>query len=413
MHSRILPSDTSDGPMLKAIKHLPLVDFTTKAYRTQPFPILADFARRWKIARSKRGVEVFDYELCRSSIIDRRLGTGHPKLMEVLGLPDGSALDYKRQSISFHNRGETRRNLRQPIVRLLGDEASERFRPEIRRIVSHAIKDLPTENPVDLIAALCDRIPSSLYCHWVNAPQIDWKFVAKTSHIVQQVHTRDSSRTEEIVEGFEKLLNYIDERVEYRRGSLGDDLISDLIRETNSGKLTHREVRNWLVKLAEANTDNSSHQIGIAVIELASRPEVWARLGKNPSLASAAVREVMRYHPRSISTSREALEDMEMAGYEVPKGTPVFANFGAAHWNSRYYPEPERFDIDRPVRPAHLNFGGGVFSCVGRFVVTIEVEETVAALAGKFPSVRLEMADIDHSPMFSSVTSLLATLEPA
>ena len=398
--------------MLNSVEELPTVDYSTKAYRTQPFPILANYAKQWKVARSERGVEIFDYGLCRTSIIDRRLGTGHPKLMEVLGLPDSPALSYKRKSISFYNRGETRRNLRRPIVRLLGVEASERFRQDIRRIVSRAIGDMPTDEPVDLIASLCDRIPSSLYCHWVNAPENDWEFVAETSHVVQQVHTRDSSHTKEIVEGFEALLRYIDERIEDRRRNLEDDLISDLIRESHAGNLTDDELRNWLVKLAEANTDNSSHQIGIAVIELASRPDAWARLSKDSSLAPAAVREVMRYHPRSISTSREALVDLEMAGYSVPEGTPVFANFGAAHWNSRYYPEPERFDIDRPVQPSHLNFGGGVFSCVGRFVVTIEVEETVAMLARMFPTLRLEKASFDHSPMFTSVTDLVATLKP-
>ncbi|MDE0308041.1 MAG: cytochrome P450 [Albidovulum sp.] len=398
--------------MLKAVENLPVVDFATKAYRTQPFPILADYARQWRVARSTRGVEIFDYDLCRASIVDSRLGTGHPKLMEVLGLPDGSALDYKRKSISFYNRGETRRKLRRPIVRLLGEGASEEFRQDIRRIVSQAIDAVAIDRPVDLIAEFCDRIPSSLYCKWVNAPESDWKFVAKTSHVVQQVHTRDSSHTDDIVEGFEKLLSYIDERIESRRGDLGDDLISDLIRETHAGNLTHDEVRTWLVKLAEANTDNSSHQIAIAVIELASRPDVWDRLAKDPSLAPAAIREVMRFHPRSISTSREALVDMDMAGYAVPAGTPVFANFGAAHWNSRRYPKPEWFNIDRPVRPLHLNFGGGVFSCVGRFVVTIEVEETVAMLAKEFPGLRLEKANFDHSPMFTSVTDLIATLKP-
>ena len=399
--------------MLQAVDDLPAVDFASKAYRMQPFPILADYARRWKVARSVRGVEIFDYELCRASILDRRLGTGHPKLMEVLGLPEGPALDYKSKSISFYNRGERRRNLRRPIVKLLGDKASERFRRDIRRIVAAAVESLPADRPVDLIASLCDKIPSSLYCYWVNAPETDWEFIARTSHIVQQVHTRDSSRTREIVQGFEELLSYIDHRIEDRRRNPGSDLISDLIREADAGNLSDDDLRNWIVKLAEANTDNSSHQIGIAIIELASRPETWARLSRNPSLAPAAVREVMRYRPRSISTSREALADMEMAGCAVPKGTPVFANFGAAHWNAAYYPEPERFDIDRPAQPAHLNFGGGVFSCVGRYVVTIEVEETIALLATRFPNLRLEKAGFDHSPMFTSVTDLVAELDPS
>ena len=392
------------------INELPVIDFNSAAYRTAPFATLAKIAQESKLARSSRGVEIMDYELCRSAIVDRRLGTGHPKLMHLLGLPESPALDYKRQSITFFNRGEKRRQLRQPLTKLMGPEGSERFRNDIRHIVHQIIDDIPTNTTVDLISALCDPTPSAVYCYWVGATSEDAAFVARTSHTVQQVHNRDPSKTDEIVEAFADLLTYVDERIAARRKNLGDDLISDLIRATDAGALTEDDLRNWVVKLAEANTDNSSHQIGIAVIELASRPDVWRRIGNNPTLVPAAIAEVMRYHPRSISTSREALVDYELDGIHIPKGTPVFANIGAAHWHPTYYPHPERFDMARKDPPSHLNFGGGIFSCIGRFAVTIEVEEVIAYLARKFPNLELNASRFSHSPMFTSVAELTATL---
>ncbi|MDE0002798.1 MAG: hypothetical protein OXQ29_08895, partial [Rhodospirillaceae bacterium] len=77
-----------------------------------------------------------------------------------------------------------------------------------------------------------------------------------------------------------------------------------------------------------------------------------------------------------------------------------------------YYSAPEVFDIDRVDEPLHLNFGGGVFSCIGRFFVTVEVEETVALLAERFPGLTLDATGFAHSPMFTSVTQLVARLEP-
>lgn len=399
--------------MMNAIEDLPEIDYGSSEYKAAPLATLAKFASRTKLGRSTRGVEIFDYELCREAIIDRRLGTGHPKLMKVLGLPEGQALDYKRNSISFHDRGETRRRLRKPLVNLMGPDQSERFRGDIRHVVERIINAVPTDKPVDFIAAICDPIPSSVYCYWINADRDDANFVSRTSHIVQQVHTRDPERTRQIVEGFNALLDYVDKRIAEARKHPGDYLLSRLIEVTDSGALSEDELRNWVVKLAEANTDNSSHQIGIAIAELASRPDVWARLGEDPALVPQAMREVMRYHPRSLSTSRETLEDIVLDGCKVPKGTAVFPNIGAAHWNPRYYPKPEVFDIERPDKPPHLNFGGGIFSCIGRFAVTIEIEEAIALMARRFPNLKIERAVFSHSPMFTSVEALEGVLDPA
>ena len=396
----------------RAISDLPVLDFSGAEYRRAPFPALAAWARKWKIAQSGRGVELLDYDLCRNAIVDRNLGTGHPKLIDLLGLPEGRPLDYKRNSISFHNRGDRRRDLRRPLTRLLSDEASESFRPNIRQVVTDVVDAIPADRPEDLISTLCDRIPSAVYCHWVGAPMSDADFVSRASHTVQQVHTREPRHTPAIVEAFEALIDYVDERIADRRRTPGEDLLSDLIRVEDAGQLNADDLRNWVIKLAEANTDNSSHQIAIAIIELASRPGVWVRLGAQPELVSRAVQEVMRYHPRTISTSREVLSDTELGGVFLPEGTPVFANVGATHWNADYYSAPEIFDIDRADEPLHLNFGGGVFSCIGRFIVTVEVEETIALLAERFPGLTLEATGFAHSPMFTSVTQLVARLEP-
>jgi cytochrome P450 len=395
---------------MRSMSDLPEIDFGAADYLAAPLPTLAGFAKKFKLGKSKRGIEIFDYDMCRDTILNRSFGTGHPRLMDVLGLPEGPALNYKRQSISFHNRGETRRRLRVPITTLMGPQGSERFRTDIKHVVKVTFDEIERKEPINLITNLCDHIPSRVYCYWIDAPMEDSEFVSKTSHIVQKVHTRDPKTTSQVTKGFEELLEYVDRRVAITRQNLGDNLLSDLIRATNAGHLSEDELRNWVVKMAEANTDNSSHQIAIAVIELASRPEVWANLGKNTSLVPQALREVMRYHPRSLSTSREALEDVVMDGIQIPKGEAIFPNIGAAHWNPNYFPNPDVFDIYRPDKPTHLNFGGGIFSCIGRFAVTIEIEEVIAYMVTNFPNLKLTKSEFSHDPMFTSVSKLEAIL---
>ncbi|MCY4542855.1 MAG: cytochrome P450 [Rhodobacteraceae bacterium] len=397
---------------MKTIDDLPVIGFSSEDYDRQPFPILADYARRWKVARSERGVELLDTRTSRKSIVNPRLGTGHPKLMEdVLGMPEGRVLEYKRNSISYHNRGETRRKLRKPVVQFLGEDGCERFRNDVRHVVRTIVEKAPADEPIDVIKAICDPIPSSVYCYWVDAPLDHAEFIARTSHTVQQVHTRNPERTADVVAAFDAMMTYIEERIAEARENPGDNLISDMIRSADAGEISESDLYVWMVKLVEANTDNTSHQIAIALIELVSRPEVWARIGKDTSLVPVAVNETMRIRPRSISTSRCAIEDVEIGGYLLPKGTSIFANIGAAHWDPEFYPEPEKFRLDRPERPAHLNFGGGMFSCLGRFTATMEVEETIALMARRFPDLRIVDFGYTHSPMFTSVTNLSVVLD--
>ena len=102
---------------------------------------------------------------------------------------------------------------------------------------------------------------------------------------------------------------------------------------------------------------------------------------------------------------------VNLDGYLIPKGEAVFPNIGAAHWNPRYFPFPERFDINRPDKPAHLNFGGGIFSCIGRFAVTIEIEEVVSFMTANFPNFEITESAFNHSPMFTSVSKLKGCLK--
>ena len=397
---------------MKRITDLPKLEFSSAEYRENPFPILAEHARAYRVATSSRGVEILDYDLCRQMIVDPKLGTGHPRLMKLLGLPEGPVLDYKQGSISFFNRGEQRRKLRQPVTRLLSPKGSERFRRDIKAVVADIVGNVPKTTPADLIEHICDPTPSRVYCQWMNAPKSDAAYIARTSHTVQQVHSRDPERTAEIVTAFEGFLDYADDRIAAARQSPSDTLISDLVSACDAGELSPSDLRNWVIKLAEANTDNSSHQIATVIIELASRPEVWSRLRAEPGLIPIAIAEVMRLHPRSISTSREALEDLEIDNVFIPKGTPVFANIGAAHWDERYYPDPGVFSLEREDQRGHLNFGGGIFSCVGRHIVLIEIEEVIARLTLEFPGLRIDEACFDHTPMFTNVTALKATLQP-
>lgn len=394
------------------IEDLPFLDYADPAYAADPFGWLAEAAKGRPMARSERGVEILDYQLCREFLIGRAFGTDHGNLVERMGLPESRALEFKRRMLLTQNRGETRQRLRRALAGLIGPREAEAMRAEIAGVIRRLIDGLPAEG-ADLKRDFAELAPAGVYCAWVDAPLSDARFVAEMSETALTIFRRDPSLTPSIVAAYDELFAYAKARLAERRKAMGEDFLSALIRIREAGGLSEEELEDFAVMLIEASTDNTSHQIAIAVDRLTAMPEVWRAIGADPGLAPAAVREVMRLWPRSISTSRTALEETGFAGVRIPQGASLFASFGAAHRQADVFPAPHDFRLDRPPQPPHMNFGGGVFSCLGQFVAAIEVEEAVSQLAARFPALRTTRVERDYTPMFQSIARLDVAFGPA
>lgn len=395
---------------MRTIADLPFIDYTDPAYVATPYEWLAKQALSHRIARSDRGVELLDYNLCRAFVLDRAMGTDHGNLVEKMGIPNSRALIFKRRMLLTQNRGEVRQRLRAALTGLIGPKQAGDLRDGIAGVVSTLLDALPS-GQVDLKHAFADLVPAGVYCHWVDAPLGDARFVSEMSETVLAIFRRDPSLTPRIVAAYDDLFAYAADRIAARRGAMGDDFLSRLIRVQEAGGLSEGELEDFAVMLIEASTDNTAASISIAIDRLTAQPGVWAAIAKDPALAAPAVREAMRLWPRSISTSRTALQDTAIEDVAIPKGASIFASFGAAHRQPDIFENPHQFNLARAERPPHMNFGGGAFACLGQFVATIEVEEAIAQLAVRYPDLKVITADRDYTPMFQSLKRLDVSLQ--
>ncbi len=390
---------------MRAISELPFLDYDDPAYAAAPYEWLAEKAKYHRIAQSARGMELLDYNLCRAFVLDRTMGTDHGNLVEKMGIPESRALVFKRRMLLTQNRGEVRQRLRGALTGLIGPKQAGDLRDGIAGVVTTLLDTLPS-GEVDLKHAFADLVPAGVYCHWVEAPLSDARFVSEMSETVLAIFRRDPSLTPRIVEAYDELFAYAADRIAARKEAMGDDFLSRLIRVQQAGDLSEGELEDFAVMLIEASTDNTAASIAIAVDRLSAQPGVWAAIAADATLAGPAVREAMRLWPRSISTSRTALEDTTIEDVAIPKGASIFASFGAAHRQPDIFEDPHKFDPTRPERPPHMNFGGGAFACLGQFVATIEVEEAIAQLAIRYPDLKVLNADRDYTPMFQSLKRL-------
>lgn len=395
---------------MRSIADLPFIDYADPAYVASPYEWLAERAKSNRIARSERGVELLGYHLCRAFVLDRTMGTDHGNLVEKMGIPESRALTFKRRMLLTQNRGEVRQRLRGALTGLIGPKQAGDLRQGIKDVVATLLDSLPS-GEVDLKHTFADLVPAAVYCNWVDAPISDARWVSEMSETVLAIFRRDPSLTPRIVAAYDELFAYAADRITMRKQAMGDDFLSRLIRVQQAGGLSEGELEDFAVMLIEASTDNTAASIAIAIDRLTAQPGVWSAIAADPALAGPAVREAMRLWPRSISTSRTALEDTAIEDVAIPKGASIFASFGAAHRQPDVFENPHDFDLTRPERPPHMNFGGGAFACLGQFVATIEVEEAISQLAARYPNLKVKHAERDYTPMFQSLRRLDVSLQ--
>ena len=98
--------------------------------------------------------------------------------------------------------------------------------------------------------------------------------------------------------------------------------------------------------------------------------------------------ETLRLHPVSPAVLRTTANSFDFAGHRVPAGTQVMIGTAVGHTLEEYFPDPERFDIDRytPARGEHRQrgayapFGAGNHRCLGSGLVPVQLALTMATI---------------------------------
>ena len=112
----------------------------------------------------------------------------------------------------------------------------------------------------------------------------------------------------------------------------------------------------------------------------------------NLNYTGMVIDEAMRIYPPVWAIGRAAIEDDEIMGYRIPRGSNVMLSQWMTHRHPKFweYPErfePERFSAERAVgrpRYAYFPFSGGPRQCIGNIFALTEANLILAAVAQKY-----------------------------
>jgi cytochrome P450 len=180
--------------------------------------------------------------------------------------------------------------------------------------------------------------------------------------------------------------------IQQRRAQPQDDMISALIAATvqredgSEMALDDAEIAGFCSLLGGAGAETVTKLIGNAAVVFADNPDVWERLRNDRSLIPQTVEELLRYEAPAQYMVRWTEREKTLHGVTIPKGKAVMIVPAAANRDERAFPDPDKFDIDRPPGQAvNVGFGYGIHSCLGAALARMESRIAINLLLDFMP----------------------------
>jgi cytochrome P450 len=315
-----------------------------------------------------------------------------PRLGSVPLGADGLAPSFIRLNPPEHDR------VRRMLTRHFGPPHSPRridgMVPELVEIVTGLIDDFAGRTQVDLVDDFAYPFPVTVICQLLGVPREDEpRFHVWADAVVEAVGVLGEASTELRVRSDQALLElgaYLAELADAHSKEPGDDLLSALATDDGpEGRLSRDELMSNAALLLIAGHETTVNLITNGMLTLLRHPGVLARLRDDPALAVPVVEELLRYEPTvQFLTNRQAIDDIDIAGITIEKGSPVTLMLAAGSRDPHHVPDADRFDPDR-LRNEHLGFGGGIHYCFGAPLARLEAQIALAELAHRLENPRL------------------------
>ena len=273
--------------------------------------------------------------------------------------------------------------------------------PDMVEIVTSEINDFAGKDRsgttrIDLVDDFAYPFPVTVICRLLEVPREDEpRFQAMSDAVIKAADPTTggfAERQRRRAEANAELGQYFAQLLDARHGQPGDDLLSGLLSgDGPDAPMPREEVLSNAGLLLVAGHETTVNLITNGMLTLLRHPEVLDRLrrGDEPDLAARVVEELLRYEPPvHFLPDRNTLDDIEVAGTTIPKGSPVTLVLAAGSRDPAAIPEPDRFDPDREHNE-HLGFGGGVHYCFGAPLARPETQIALTELARRLKNPRL------------------------
>lgn len=220
---------------------------------------------------------------------------------------------------------------------------------------------------------------------WVPVPYAG-RFDAAGVRIKAFIDRLVAERRAHPVESPDLLGMFLEARYDDGEPLSDDDLRAELVGMLFGGFETTASALVWTLALLDRHPD-VAETVYDEIDALGGRPVTVTDL---PTLkyTKACFDEAQRLQG-GVFFSRSPIEEDQIGGYRIPKGSIVAVSPFALHRDPRFFPDPDRFDPSRFLNGsidkfAFIPFGAGPRHCVASNMAYIEAQFTLATIFQRY-----------------------------
>jgi cytochrome P450 len=368
-------------------------ELATPPFPRDPYPLFAELRRLAPVHHSASGMwYATTYESAATVLRSPSFGQGEgARMIRQDPRYDASAvLQALGHMITFIDPPDHTR-LRRLVSRAFTPRMIDRLRGYVQRVVDELLEPIEEAGGGDLVTGFAEHIPVTVVCELLGVPHEDHERCrAWTADIALSVEPgvtdEELARADRAQLGYTA---YFRALADEKRRHPGDDVMTLLTQarpedDADGDALDDDELVSMATELIGAGSETTRNLIGSGIWALVRHPDELAQLRADPALDRGAIEECLRYEaPVQTAVPRCALEDVTLEGVPVPAGSMVGAVIGAANHDPARFPDPERFDVDRPDN-LPLTFAPGIHYCIGAAVARLEGQIAIATAVRRF-----------------------------
>ena len=340
------------------------------------------------------------YSDCRTLFRDNRLGKDDREGPGGSALPRDESEEVKayRKELS-ENRGDSspsmlflnppdHTRLRALVSRAFTPKRVDSMRASITSLTEDCLDNLAENGGGDAMEIL-GFLPVNVIGELVGVPKSDWDYFRPlvTAGVASLEAAPSLDELKASTAAFIEMNEYFTQLLAERKESPRDDLMSALIEVEESGdRISEPEVVSTIILLFAAGMETTQNLIGNGLGAFFENPDQMDLLWDDSTLVESSIEEILRFDSPVQLDGRTALEDADIAGLSLPKGSNIVTLLGAANRDPERCANPDAFRLRRNEGPP-LSFASGIHYCLGANLARTEGQEMFAGLIRRFKKI--------------------------